>query len=481
MPYNYIDSLLNSLNEAEKKSINHSLFSQKPPEVVLKRKFISQIIGLSSEKIPVNRMLKSRAFDDVLDVLISNYHLNKKNFSAHDQTLFKLKKKILFARVLSKNIDQNRTRPFKTFLNIIITEAEKNEVYEVLIEALLIKKYFFALKENHKNFEKISQKINHFELCQKRIYFSSDCYYNIVINSNFLKFKNDKSFHSYIVASIRIIKADYQKYKSAQINYYLQIIIMYYYERQKKYLLAAKYCKMLFNLIKEKPVIYRKERLGFSLINLSQYKTFTENFNEAVKYAKMAQTYYLPNSNNYLMSKEQEFNIYFYNRKYTKAQDCLKELLNHKLIDSSNFNQSKYVYYQSVLYFEQNKCKQALSLLNRSLEIEKDKTRWNISLRILYIMIFIEMNKINEAFSSLESLRKYIERTGKSREISTRDILIVKLLREMEKSGFEYTPENKVTEKMIQKLSEKDSETSWEYFSSELIPIHKWIKNRKKN
>jgi hypothetical protein len=34
---------------------------------------------------------------------------------------------------------------------------------------------------------------------------------------------------------------------------------------------------------------------------------------------------------------------------------------------------------------------------------------------------------------------------------------------------------------MVEKLSEVDTKTSWEYFSAELIPFHKWIKNRKKS
>jgi hypothetical protein len=132
------------------------------------------------------------------------------------------------------------------------------------------------------------------------------------------------------------------------------------------------------------------------------------------------------------------------------------------------------------VYFADNDYKNALTLLNESLEIEKDKSRWNVSLRILNIMLFIEMNKIDEAFNHLESLRKYIERTLKTDEISRRDILIVKLLRELEKTGFELDPANKATAKIINQLSEKNTPLSWQYFSSELIPFHEWLSKRSK-
>jgi hypothetical protein len=52
------------------------------------------------------------------------------------------------------------------------------------------------------------------------------------------------------------------------------------------------------------------------------------------------------------------------------------------------------------------------------------------------------------------------------------------MLRELQKDGFEYDPKNSVTNKMLKELSEKDADTSWEYFSSELIPFHEWVKKK---
>ncbi|MBL0328990.1 MAG: hypothetical protein IPP64_06150 [Bacteroidetes bacterium] len=482
MPSPYIEDLLSNLNLSEKKSISHFFSNKGNSDELLVRKYIEVSTIPNSEPInkKINYTLKSRAFESITDILTSNYHIqNKENFASHDQILLRLKKKILLARILSKNLNQGKTAPFKTILNSIITEAEKNEVYEVLIEALLLKKYYFALKEGVHQFQKLDEKISYYEMCQKRAYFANDCYFKIIFNNNLLKIKNDRLFHNYILRSIRQLKLDYQKYKSQQINYYLHIILMYYFEKQKKYVLSAKYCKLLLNIVKNSPIVYREERLGNILINLSQYRTFTENYNEAVKYAKESQKHYLENSNNYLTSKDQEFTIYFYHKKYEKATECMKELLTHKLIDSGQFNRAKYIYYQSALLFAQKQYKQSYALLNKSLEIEKDKSRWNISLRITNIMLCIELNKINEASRLLESLRKYVERHEKTSEIKQRDLLIVRTLRELEKDGFNYDIKNKEVTKMIKILSQKDKPTSWEHYSPELIPFHEWLEGKK--
>ena len=153
----------------------------------------------------------------------------------------------------------------------------------------------------------------------------------------------------------------------------------------------------------------------------------------------------------------------------------VNEMLNHSLVDTGEFRKSKFIYYQASILFATKKFKDALLLLNKSLEIEKDKSRWNVYLRILNIQIFIELNKIDEASNSLESLRKYIERTGKNEEMKERDILIVKFLREIEKDGFEYSVSNTSAEKMLKELSQKGKPISWEHYSPELIPFHEWV------
>ena len=481
MPFPFIDELLNNLNDSERRTIKHHFSSKDNSEDLLVRKYIRSVTQPAGPEssIQVNRMLKSRALDQISDILTSDYHIHTKgNFAIHDQTLLLLKKKMLLARVISKSLTQNKLVPFKILLNIIISEAEKNEVYEVLTEALSLKKYIFALKAGVKEFQKIDKKITYFEMCQKRIYNAGNCYYNIVINSSQLRFKNDKAFHNYIIKTIRLLKMDYQKYKSQQINYYLHIILMFYFEINKKYQRSAKYCKTLLSIVKQSPVVYREERLGNALINLSQYRTFTRNYNEAVRYAKEAQKHYIVNSNSYLISKEQEFTIYFYHNKYEKAAECMEQLMSHKIADSGHFIGARYIYYNAVLLFAQNKHKQSLILLNRSLEIEKDKSRWNISVRIMNIMLCIELNMINDASRLLESLRKYVERHKNTADIKQRDILIVKTLRELEKEGFNYTAKNKSVSKMLKELSQKNKPISWEHYSPELIPFHEWLEKK---
>jgi tetratricopeptide (TPR) repeat protein len=425
--------------------------------------------------------LKNNLFNKIIEAItLDKYILNTELFNESDSLNFDLRKKLLFCKVSLRALSQGKTEAINELLNCIIADAKKFEIYDVLIEALNTLKYFGTMRNGGiKAFENLNKEIAFYNLCYSALIRSNDNYYRLILNNEFVKTLTKEEANEHIAASIKEMESDYKATQSEQINYYLHIMRFAFYENQKDYKTAITYCNKLLAILKEHPAIYRKERMGFAHTNLAQYKTFLGSYSDALKDAKKSQNFYLEDSFNSAVSKELEFYINFYNEDYLAANKCLNSLLSHSRIDTGEFRRSKYTYYRACVFFAENEFKEALALLNESLEIEKDKTRWNISLRILHIMLFIELDKIDEAFSHLESLRKYMERTGKTEEVSERDVLIVKLLREMEKNGFEWDPKNKITVKILKELSEKDSAYSWQYFSSELIPFHVWLNKRR--
>jgi tetratricopeptide (TPR) repeat protein len=436
-----------------------------------------EIINETSSKRVTD--LKNNLFQKVLEALtLDKYITNSTLFNEHDRIFFQLKKKLLLCRITLRTANQKKTEALNVLLDEIIDKAKSFEIYEVLIEALRIRKYFGGIRQGSDDFEKIAKELEFYEYSNKAVFDSADNYYLLILNNDFVKSLSAKEVNKHIADSIKRMENDFKKTKSEQVNYYLHIMKFALCETRKDYKGAIKYCEQLISILKKEKAVFREERMGYAYTNLCQYHTYLGKTSEALKEAKKAQQYYLEDSFNNAIAKELEFYTNFYCELFTDSNKCLNSLLSHSRIDTGEFRRSKYIYYRACVFFAEGNYKEALSLLNESLEIEKDKTRWNISLRILNIMIFIEMDKINEAFTSLESLRKYMERTSKTEEVSPRDILIVKLLRELEKSGFEWETENKTTAGMLKQLSEKDSETSWEYFSSELIPFHEWVNKK---
>lgn len=423
--------------------------------------------------------LKSNLYQKVLEAFSFDKHITNVNiFNEYDIISFTLKKKLLTFKILLRSSNQGKTEAMNELLDEVIETAKEYEAYDVLVEALTAKKYFNGIRLGIKEFEAINKDIDSYDYCIKAIHYANDCYYRLILNNHFVKSFLKKDLDKYLEQAIQKMESDYKKTKSQQINYYLHIIYFAVCERKKNYFEAIQYCNKLIGMLKKSKVIYRQERVGFALINMCQFKAYIGNYEAAVIDAKKAQEYYLENSFNSVIAKEQEFYACMYSNNEKQALNCIEKLLEHSLVDTGEFRKSKYVYYKSCVLFASKDYKEALDLLKMSLEIEKDKTRWNISLRILNIMIFIELGKIDEAIRALEPLRKHIERQTKAEEVKARDILIVKLLRELEKTNFIYDPKNSNASKMLKELSEKNKPTSWEHYSAELIPFHKWLEGR---
>jgi tetratricopeptide (TPR) repeat protein len=221
--------------------------------------------------------------------------------------------------------------------------------------------------------------------------------------------------------------------------------------------------------------VYEKTRIGALFANSSKFKTSLGMYKEALLDAKESLEYYIPESYSSILMKVEEFQVCFYGREYKQANECIDAILKHSVSDLGEFRYSTYVYYYCCNLFALKKYKEAIRVLNKPLEIEKNKSSWNIGVRILKIMLFVELNKLDEASSGVESLRKYMERITKSEEIEVRMILIVKLLRELEKNDFEFDPKNTVAAKLLKTLATKNKPTSWEHFTPELIKFHEWV------
>jgi tetratricopeptide (TPR) repeat protein len=423
------------------------------------------------------RVLKSRLFEKIEEALVLNKHFeNPLVFNHREQMVFTLKKKVLLIKSLFRTLNQGRIEAINFLIAETIKLAEENEVYDVLIETLIIQKHVVGMRTGFPEFERIHNKIISFENCLRAIQNANDAYYKLILNQEFVNSLTRAEFKQHICNSIKQLETDFKITKSQEVNYYLHIFRIVLYDHEKDFLKAIENFKKLLAILKKSKVIYSKDRIGFALSNLGQLNILTGNYKEALSFIKRALDFHLPNSMSYLVTKEQRFYAHFYAKNHNEALKCLEEMLQHSTIDSGEYRKSKFIYFKACVLFSINQFKGSLQLLKKSLEVEKDKTGWNIALRILMTMIFIDLHKVGEASTAISTLRKHIERTNKIKEVKPRDILILKLLRELEKDGFKRNEKNKTAVKLLAELSDKDKPTAWNYFTPELIPFHEWVK-----
>ncbi len=422
--------------------------------------------------------LKYLLSEKIYDALLLNKHIeNKTIFNSREQIVFSLKKKALLIKALYRTLNQGRIETINFLVLETIKAAKENQVFDVLIETLILQKHIKGIRLGYEEYDKITNEIIFYDYCFKSVQNAFDAYYRLILNKDFINSLTEKALEDHMRKSIKQMEIDFKKTKAEEVNYFTHIFKIALYEKDKDFKQAITFCKKLLVLVKKSSILFSKDRIGFAMANLSQYNVFIGNYKEAVNNAKNAQQFHINNSFNYLTLKEQEFYAQWYGGNYKEALKCTEEMLEHSMADTGGYRKSKFIYYEACILFITKQFKEALQLLNKSLEIEKDKTGWNIALRTLNILVFIELNKINEAARALEALRKYMERLTKSDEVKQRDILIIKLLREIEKDGFRFNPKNATAAKMLKELSEKNRPASWNYYTPELIPFHEWVKD----
>lgn len=281
-----------------------------------------------------------------------------------------------------------------------------------------------------------------------------------------------------MIKSITKMEEDFNTTNAQQVNYYVYIFKVILLEYEKKYDEAILLYKKFIPIIQKSKVLYSEDRIGFTLTNLGYFHASLNNYLEALKYYRKAQKYHIPNSISLTILREHEFYCLFYLKDYFNAEKSIDLNLKHLLNDIGSFRQSKFTYGKAYIFFATKRYKETLLLVNKPLEIEKDKGGLNVGIRILLIMTFIELNKYKEAKTSITASLKFLERNKIAKEIKERDILILKLLNELEKEGFNRRIGNKKISKLISELSDKDKPTAWKHFSPELIPFDEWVMTR---
>lgn len=496
---NYIFDFIRSLNKTEIKSVQDYLkiiseLSSSNIDEAMQLKLFAYLIDrnndMESEETIAKVIntknissLKNELIEKISEALILNRHIHKNpQLSSHIEIIYKLKKELLFLRISGRNNDKKRTTFILRLFSDIINKSKKNEAYDVLVEALTFQKYYQGIRAGKEEFDKINKEIEFYDKCNKAVWNAVDCYYSIILNNDFIKTHSSKIRVEYLKKSIKQLEKDYKLTKSYQVLYYLQILKFAYFEEIRDYKKAIKECEKMVEILKGSSIIYTKERLSYVNENLARYFAFEGNYKKAIKTVELAQDSYNENSFMYLISKESEFYLLFYNQDFEKALVATNFMIAHELSDSGKFRRDKFIFYKACVYFSQNKIKESSELIRSSLEIEKDKSGWNVQLRLLSIMIFIVQDKIDEISFAIDSLRKYIERAASDSEIEIRerDKVILILLREWEKAGFTANISKTKIPSILIQLDEKEKPHSWAHFGNELIPFHTWLKNKLK-
>ncbi len=490
-------SLLNGLHQEEIKTIKgsfkkvnadaESLFMAELFSIILSEngKFIQDkelsVMVYGQEKLLAIAKLKSRLFQFVLEVLSSDAVLSKEQLFDHsDYQVVRIRKKIVQFRVLYRKKYKVETSVMYHLLSEIIKEAKEYELYDVLVEALNFKKIMTVIRKGFSEIAAIEKQIDLYHYAYKALLKTNSYYFELVASQDLAhraKTKTDQTDHvrEFLREGIAEMKEYVDVTGSASIRYTQKFFQLDELLRNNKHDSGIDICLDILNILKKHKHLYRKERVGFVYDNISLCHVYKGNVDDSIVSAQKAQEYYSPGSFNFMISKEQEFSACFYGSSYNKALSIITELLKYPIMNMGEFRHDKYLFFEAATLFKLGNPRRALAISNQTLEINKDKSRWDLGIRYLRLMCMIELMDYDQAYSAIEALRKTMSRNNK--QMAYRDEIVYKAFNEFASTGFSASPTNRLLE-LLQDLSSTESLNAWNYYTHEVIPVHKWIESK---
>jgi len=430
---------------------------------------------------PLNKVaflkLIERIIEKIDEVYISFIKDIGPFYSERNFYFFYLKRKLLVLQMRwLRGIDFDLGMQFEK----IISLSKKYELYDCLIEALLAKQRFVGFRQGKKAFDKIENDILKYEANRKALQRARSLF--TMLSTKFNQSNSPNEYKKELEATILLLKQDYDLTKSNTVGYYLFYLETELLNMNEKFEVAENTLNKLLDLVVNNPSVYTRTRHGDIVANLSSNELYLGNFDEAVKNAVYAKSFYEKKSLPLDVAKEVEFFARFYKGELDIAAKIIDEIYYSSLKNNIPFLSSKRAYLYACIATMKGEIEKSNQLLQEVNEIVKNKGGWNLGKRILTIINCIEAGDYESADLKVLSLEKFVKRISKSHHIRKRDVIILRILLKLINEGFDFDSVYKKRRRYFDLLESKDPDYCWKIKSPELIVFHEWFKKKlKKN
>jgi hypothetical protein len=296
------------------------------------------------------------------------------------------------------------------------------------------------------------------------------------------QFKSRQQIDQKLVLSKAIVELEddlkFNEISLIRYNLYLLKTQLAHYNYDFK--LAVVILTELANFLINSKAVFAKFRLLNCYMNLSYTQLFLFKFNEALYTNNLA--YPLLDEQRIDFRNfyaENEIFIHIYLQNYKQAEEIALRILNSGYSISS-INNYRCNYLLAVTYFLSKRYKESFRLLQDTKEIENDKEGWNLGVRMLQIYLTLDTDKVDLADQRIASLRKHIDRTSKLKTVRKRDIVILRIVNHLSRSGFDFKEVWEDRKKDFALLRSSDRDYLWEPRTHEMIVFDQWFESKVK-
>jgi hypothetical protein len=440
------------------------------------------LLSIEKAKKAISDDVDDRSFDrqvtrlkeKLLESMLLDINIQKKGeYSDWYTARMDIRKKYMQAfAIVSRGLHKEADR----LMQKVIERAEEYELYQELVEAYYYISQEAGIRHGAKAFEKLAAVVPKYERARDAVFKAEDYYYRHYIYS--VEYSGQKNSNvGSLTQYISELQAAFQETNSANVGYFLYLLLMEYYLAMDDFESTLKTGLTLVTLIEESPAIYMPRRLATVYGDISDVEIHMYDFESCISHSQIAQKLFGKYEYAIQTNLTQEFHGWYYSKNINKAKACIDKLLSFSDPDESAFRVDKINYLKACTLFHEGEFRASYMLLQDVREIEEDKEGWNIGVRLLMTMNLVELELFDIADNQIEALRKHIER-WKSRDdvqVRKRDELILRVLVHLEKSSFDFSEVLVKQEDAIADLSKNEKGLRWEVKTPELIVFQDWL------
>lgn len=418
-----------------------------------------------------NRLMR-RTLYRVQESLIVNVNtMRKDQYSEIFRKRFEIRKLIIQGHIIQgRGLPQMANKIYTR----IITQAKLFELYDELIETLLLKQSLIVNVSNSKRFEELEEEVLFFQKCRDLLQQTKNIYRKYSIDYYAKGLKSDRMV--FLKKNIKVVKKYYDETLSANIKSQFYLLKMELCYLEDDLMSEEQFALELLDLMKNNKAVFSKPRIAYVYNSLSNSMYASLNFSLAYQYIeKSIQWSKDQGSINYALGLQQQINSQFFLTEYEKVDKLLSFLSNLEILEKYPFYNSKTLYQKAMNNFANGQFSEAKSSLSNLNEIEKDKEGWNLWTRIMRILCSIELLKLNLIDYDVESFRKYIQRIDKQYQVRKRDKLILAILIDLDRRNFDFKEVATKRKAVLDKLRSTSKDFKWDPKSPEMILFHDWF------
>ncbi len=403
----------------------------------------------------------------ILETLTLNININRAGvFPENIQADIQSKKNLFAARVFMR---RGLHEDFRIINDKIIKDTEKYEIFDTLIEALILKFHVLGIR-GHKA-HVLKSEIDYYKNCKNLCDAAFVLYTEITAKNNFqVKPRETENLKK----QFEYLNTSYASYPSETLWYWLKVISVFFFQAEGNYNEAVNNLNQIIVKLHKCKAIKMADRISGTHLRLADNYLYLQEFDKAITHSQLASDLYEKRSLNYCLAQEVRFRANFHLERYGEAGLIMRSLLAIDYRSISPFLYAKWRYYKAAASMFRGDCEEASYLLTQTSALDGDKEGWNISVRILEIMVQITSDKYDHiADQKIINLITFARSLGK--KISKRNELIVDVLRELRKTVYNFEKVSHSHDDLLSLLSSNNPKYAWNMTSPELIRFDAWF------